>query len=186
MTSPASHFSIDTFMSKLDNKGSLARRNRFTVEIIPPSRLRTNYPAGSIEFLVKTATFPGRSFGTADFRHAGKYRLEVPYEVTEEAVSLTFLGTGDWAARKFWYNWSEHIQSIKSYNMSYYKDFIGTITIKTYKDHEDPKNDPPSHVVKLMEAWPKAISAIELGWENAEEVDFTVDIGYSYWETNAN
>ena len=179
-------FSVDTFMSKLDGKGSLARRNKFFVEITPPGSLQSNYTAGSIEFLVKTATFPGRTFGTANYRHAGKYSLEVPYEVTEDMVTLGFVGTNDLSARKFWYNWLEHIQSIKKYNMTYYKNFIGTVTIKTYKEHSDPSNDPPSHIVKLMEAWPKAMSAIELGWENAEEVDFTVDIGYSYWETNAN
>jgi hypothetical protein len=41
--------------------------------------------------------------------------------------------------------------------------------------------DQPTHKVTLHECWPKTISAIELGWESGELVDFTIDIAYSWW-----
>ena len=69
--------------------------------------------------------------------------------------------------------------------MTYYKKFIGTITISVY-DEEEIDAMTPRHKVKLHECWPKTIGAIELGWESAEVVDFTVDIAYSWWTQDQN
>jgi hypothetical protein len=173
-------FAITDFIAKLDNLGSYAKRNRFTVEIIEPLSLVTDVPPSTIEFLVKAVSFPSRSFGSTTYRRGGKFALEVPYEVTEENVSITFLGTNNWKARKFWYDWHEHIQSNSSYNMQYYKEFIGTVSISVYNE-ESKDASTPTHKVTLHECWPKTISAIELGWESTELVDFTIDINYSWW-----
>ena len=178
---PAGDFAISDFMAKLDGLGSYARRNRLTVEIIPPSSLQTEIPARQIEFLVKAINFPSRTFAGTTYRSTGKFGLEVPYEISEEPVEITFLGTNNWAPRKFWYDWHEHIQSTSSYNMQYYKDFIGTISISVYSEEAKEATGRPTHKVKLHECWPKTISAIELGWESAELVDFTIDIAYSWW-----
>ena len=177
----ASDFAVSEFMSKVDSKGSLARRNRFTVEITPPNSLQSQINVADIEFLIKTVSFPSRSFGTANYRYGVKFGLEVPYEMTEEPVAITFQGTNDWSARKFWYDWLEHIQSINSYNMQYYKNFIGTVKISVY-DETQQNASQPRHKVCLHEAWPKTISAITLGWDNSELVDFEIDIVYSWWE----
>ena len=176
----AADFEIGQFMSKVENLGGIARKNRFTVEITKPISMASTVQPSTIDFLVKTVSFPARSFGSTTYRSGGKFGLEVPYEVSEEPVAISFLGTNDWKARKFWYDWHEHIQSTNSYNMTYYKKFIGTITISVY-DEEEIDAMTPRHKVKLHECWPKTIGAIELGWESAEVVDFTVDIGYSWW-----
>jgi len=176
-----SSFEVSEFLSKIDAKGSLARRNRFSVEITPPDSLVSDVNSADIEFLIKTVSFPSRSFGTSNYRYGGKFGLEVPYEMTEEPVAITFQGTNDWSARKFWYDWLEHIQSINSYNMQYYKSYIGTVKISVYNETQEVATHP-THKVALMEAWPKTISSIDLGWENSELVDFSVDITYSWWE----
>ena len=173
-------FAISDFMSKVDNLGSYAKRNRFTVQIKPPQALVTEVQPADIEFLVKAISFPSKSFGSTTYRSGGKFGLEVPYEVTEEPVGITFLGTNDWSPRTFWYDWFEHIQSTDSYNMQYYKEFVGTVTISVYSE-TSAKADKPTHQVKLHECWPKTLSAIELGWESAELIDFSVDIAYSWW-----
>ena len=176
----ASVFAVSDFMSKLDNKGSYAKRNRFTVEITKPISMASTVQPSTIDFLVKTVSFPARSFGSTSYRRGGKFALEVPYEMTEEPIDITFLGTNDWAARAFWNDWIDHIQSVDSYNMSYYKDFIGTVKISVYNETEMDVGNP-THQVTLHEAWPKTIGAIELGWESAELVDFDVSIAYSWW-----
>jgi hypothetical protein len=183
-TGPGGDFAVSDFMAKLDGLGSYAKRNRFTVQIIPPETLNSEVPASQIEFLVKAISFPGRSFGATTYRSGGKFGLEVPYEVTEEPVSIVFLGTNDWKARKFWYDWHEHIQSNSSYNMQYYSKFIGTITISVYNEEAQVAggtDGQATHKVKLHECWPKTIGAIELGWESGELIDFTIDIAYSWW-----
>ena len=173
-------FAVSDFMSKLDNKGSYAKRNRFTVEITKPISMASTVQPSTIDFLVKTVSFPARSFGSTSYRRGGKFALEVPYEMTEEPIDITFLGTNDWTPRAFWNDWIDHIQSVNSYNMNYYKDFIGTVKISVYNETEMNPGSP-THQVTLHEAWPKTIGAIELGWESAELVDFDVSIAYSWW-----
>ena len=180
----ASVFAVSDFMSKLDNKGSYAKRNKFTVEITKPILMASPVSPSTIEFLVKTVSFPARTFSTATYRSRGKFSLDVPYEMTEEPIDITFLGTNDWTARTFWNDWIDHIQSVDSYNMNYYKDFIGTVKISVYNETEMNPGSP-THQVTLHEAWPKTIGAIELGWESEELVDFDVSIAYSWWTAGA-
>ena len=134
----------------------------------------------SINFLAKTVSFPARGFGTTTYRSGGQFGLEVPYETTMEAVSLTMLNTNNHAPRKFWNSWCEHIQSTDTYNMQYYKKFFGTVKISCF-DEKDQQDATAKYQVTLHEAWPKTISAIELGWESTELVDFEVDVAYSWW-----
>ena len=179
-----STFAVDDFMAKLDNRGSYAKRNRYTVEITPPDTLVSSVSASAIDFLVKTISLPARSFGSTNFRYGGKYSIEVPYEMTEEPVSITFLGSNDWSARTYWNDWIAHIQNTTSYTMQYYSKFIGTIKISCY-DETASTTGAPTHTVTLHEAWPKTIRAVELGWENSELVDFSVDVAYSWWDTTS-
>ena len=120
----ATMFGVSDFMSKIGGKGMYAKRNKFTVEITKPVTMNPGGgPMGieggvhpsTIEFLVKGVSFPGRSFGTATYRSRGKFALDVPYEMVEEPVDITFLGTNDWAARGFWNDWIDHIQNVDDY-----------------------------------------------------------------------
>ena len=179
-------FGISDFMSKVDNLGGIARKNRFSVEITPPTSLKSEVKASAINFLAKSVSFPARSFGTTTYRSGGRFGLEVPYETAMEPVSLTMLNTNNHAPRKFWNSWCEHIQSTDTYNMQYYKKFYGTVKISCFDvDADVPNPSLAKYQVTLHEAWPKGINAIELGWENSEFAEVVVDIAYSWWtETN--
>ena len=173
-------FAVSEFMSKVENLGGVVRKDRFSVEITPPILMITEIPAATINFLAKTISFPGKSLGSTTYRSGGQFGLEVPYETTYEPVSLTMLNTGNHAPRRFWNSWFEHIQSMDSHNMQYYKKFIGTVKISHYNiDQSEAAN--PKYQITLHNAWPKTISAIELGWESTELADFDIDIAYSWW-----
>ena len=176
------------FMSKVDNLGSLARKHKFTIQIIEPSALlnaRSEYGTGGsvsgsvnpskIEFLASAASLPGKSFATTTHRMYG-FGLDVPYEASYEPVQLTFLNTNDYSPRTFFEDWMANIARIKSYNMHYYNDFISTVNISAYDDLNDKKYE-----CKLIESWPKSMSAIEMGWDGQDVQTFTVDIQYSWW-----
>jgi hypothetical protein len=181
-------FSPSEFMSKVDNLGSLARKHKFTIQIIEPSALlnaRSEYGTGGsvsgsvnpskIEFLASAASLPGKSFATTTHRMYG-FGLDVPYEASYEPVQLTFLNTNDYSPRTFFEDWMANIARIKSYNMHYYNDFISTVNISAYDDLNDKKYE-----CKLIESWPKSMSAIEMGWDGQDVQTFTVDIQYSWW-----
>tara|TARA_Y100000310_G_C20626982_1_gene786476 strand:+ start:1127 stop:1690 length:564 start_codon:yes stop_codon:yes gene_type:complete len=179
-------FAVSNFMSKVDNLGGIARKNKFSVEITPPTSLVSEVEASAISFLAKTVSFPAKSFGSTTYRSGGRFGLEVPYETTSEPVSITMLNTNNHAPRKFWNSWFEHIQSMDSRNMQYYKKFIGTVKISCFDEKAGEVNPSlAKYQVTLHDAWPKTISAIELGWENSDLADFDIDIAYSWWtETN--
>ena len=191
----ADDFAITKFMSKVDSLGGLARKNRFTVEITPPSTLASGINAATINFLASGVGMPARTFGSTTYRSGGRFSLDVPYETTFEPVTLTMLNTNNHAPRRFWEDWFNHIQSInndtspkKNYYMQYYKKFIGTILISHFEDTQDDADSSktwPGAAVTLHEAWPKTLGAIELGWENSEFTDFTVEIAFSRWTSNA-
>ena len=191
----ANDFAISQFMSKVDSLGGLARKNRFTVEITPPSTLASGINAATINFLASGVGMPARTFGSTTYRSGGRFSLDVPYETTFEPVTLTMLNTNNHAPRRFWEDWFNHIQSInndaspkKNYYMQYYKKFIGTILISHFEDTQDDADSSktwPGAAVTLHEAWPKTLGAIELGWENSEFTDFTVEIAFSRWTSNA-
>ena len=189
----ADDFAITKFMSKVDSLGGLARKNRFTVEITPPSTLATGVNAATINFLASGVGMPARTFGSTTYRSGGRFSLDVPYETTFEPVTLTMLNTNNHAPRRFWEDWFNHIQSInndtspkKNYYMQYYKKFIGTILISHFNDiHGEADSRNSMYGVTLHEAWPKTLGAIELGWENSEFTDFTVEIAFSRWTSNA-
>ena len=186
-------FAPSKFMSKVDNLGGIARKDKFTVEITPPLTLNSSVQAATINFLAKGITFPSRSFGGTTYRSGGRFGLTVPYETTQEPVSLTMLNTDDHSPRIFWTDWFEHIQSVdpnvrprnKNYNMQYYKNFIGTIKISYYNNTFKEVGLGTDYKVTLHDAWPSTLSAIELGWENSDLSEFQIDITYSRWTAEA-
>ena len=175
-------FGISKFMSKLENLGGIAKKNKFTVQVTPPTSLVSEIPASKIDFLAKAVTFPARTLGTTTYRSGGRFALNVPYETTYEGMALTLVNTNDHAPRIFWTDWLEHIQGMNSYNMQYYKKFIGQVKIMNFSEEQNLQ-EPPSanYEVTLHEAYPKGIGAIELGWENSDLQDFEIDIQYSWW-----
>ena len=183
-------FSISKFITRADNLGSLARKHKFTVEIIMPKALSTglqkvaqtkaqavsgSVKAETVEFLASAASLPGKSFSTTTHRMYG-FGLEVPYEAKYEPVQLTFLNTNNYAPRTFFEDWMANIARIKSYNMHYYNDFISTVKIHAFDDHNHRR-----YSCELVESYPSNMSSIELGWDGVEVQTFTVDIQYSWW-----
>ena len=178
-------FSVNKFMSKADNLGGLARKHKFTVEIIKPKALWAQPQKGSkvpgsvnvdtIEFLASGASLPGKSFAQTTHRMYG-FGLQVPYEASYEPVSITFLNTNDYSPRTFFEDWMANIARIGCYNMHYYDDFKSTVKIHAYDDNNERR-----YSCELVESYPKSMSSVEMGWDGVEVQTFTVDIQYSWW-----
>ena len=178
-------FGISKFMSQVENLGGIAKKNRFTVQVTKPQSMVSEIQASKIDFRAKAVSFPARTLGTTTYRSGGRFALNVPYETTYEAMSLTLVNTNDHAPRIFWTDWLEHIQSMDSYNMQYYKKFIGSIKISHYAENQlFAEESFSSYQITLHDAWPKGIGAIEYSWEGTEFSGFDVDILYSRWTKN--
>ena len=60
-------FGISKFMSKVENLGGIAKKNRFTVQVTPPRSLVSEIQASKIDFLAKAVSFPARTLGTTTY-----------------------------------------------------------------------------------------------------------------------
>ena len=181
----ARDFSISNFMARVDALGGPAKKHKFSVHVKQPDTLVSSVTADSIDFLAKSVSFPAKALATTDYRYGGKFSLTVPYEVTYEPVSIGFMNTADQSPRIFWNDWFNHIQDMSNYNMAYYTNYVGTVTLNQYLDEAEEINpEYPSYQVTLHEAYPKGMSAIEVGWENADLQDFEIDMQYSWWEAS--
>ena len=175
-------FSIDNFMSRVDNLGGPAKRNKFSVEVTPPRTMQKKELADSVNFLAKSVAFPAKTLALTEYRYGGQFSLSVPYETTLEPVAITMMNTNNHAPRIFWNQWFNHIQNMTTYNMEYYENFVGEVALHMYLDDEEEINPKKSsYHVTLHEAFPKGMSAIDVGWENTEFQDFDIDIQYSWW-----
>ena len=175
-------FSIDEFMARVDNLGGPAKRNKFSVEVHPPKSMVKRQLADSIEFLAMNVSLPAKTLAMTEYRYGGQFSLSVPYEITLEPVTIKVMNTGNHTPRIFWNQWFNHIQNFDTYNMQYYEKFVGTVALHMYLDDQEDINPArSSYHVTLHEAFPKGMSAIEVGWENTEFQDFDIDIQYSWW-----
>ena len=176
------NFSIDEFMARVDNLGGPVKSNKFSVEVTKPRSMLSSVTADTINFLAMNVSLPGKTLATTEYRYGGQFSLSVPYEITLEPVTIKVMNTGNHTPRIFWNDWFNHIHNFTTYNMEYYEKFVGTVVISHYRDDEESINPSrAAYQVTLHEAWPKGMSAIEVGWENAEFQDFDIDIQYSWW-----
>jgi len=174
-------FSPDTFMSQVGAMGGLARRWKYHVEIVPPSSMPTKDLASDIEFLAESVLLPRKGFSTTEHRIYGINKT-MPYETTYEPILMTMLNTNDWKPRKFWDGWLEYIQSPKTYDMQYYKNYTGTVRIYSFNDTtENPTPQDADYSIELEECWPESISAYAMGWANADLANFEISLRFKQW-----
>ena len=179
-------FSPTEFMSNVETMGGLSRRWKYSVQITPPSKLRSRVPNGKIDFLAMTILMPGRTMATTEQRMYGINKT-VPYETGYDPVLITMMNPNDFSTRIFWNEWLQHIQKPASKNIAYYKDMVGTIKISHYGD-EATDMDPSKaqYSVTLHEAWPERMGPFALGWENTDVGNFEISIRYKEWTDSAS
>ena len=169
------------FVNKADNLGGLARNNKFSVTITPPTKLMTAARPEQWEFLCKGADLPAVAMNTTEDRIYGIEVLK-PYGVTYEPITLSFYNTNDFSPKIFWEDWLDYIQPAYSRNMNYYDDFTGDIKLYHYSDYcEDPSPGNENYFCHLRETWPLSLQESEMEMEGDEIAFFDVQIQYKYW-----
>ena len=172
-------FSTSEFMNKVEEMGGLSRRNRYSMQIIPPKTF--SVPTGKIDFLAISCLLPSKQFATTENRMYG-FSKNIPYDVTYEPILVTMLNPNDWSTRKFWDEWIDYIQDPSSFNMRYYKSMTGQIEISVYDEETTELNpDKAKYTAVLQEAWPERISAYALGYENSDHGNFEISLRYKQW-----
>ena len=193
--------SIDTMKSTINRRGGLARGNRYAVYISHPSKsinsLLGYNPATLLSNLIsgdgvnvanfindprdmflfcESVAIPGKRITTTEATH-NHNMTKKPYSMMTDEVSMSFMLTADYYIKKYFDMWQEMIidSSGDHYKAYYKRDYSSDITIQQLSASNDVV---PGYTVKLENAYPIQMSAIELG--NGSDGVMQVDITWEY------
>ena len=192
---------VDTIKSSINSRGGIARGNRFAVYISHPSKGMNSLlkfdPASLLSNLIsnqgvnigdfindprdmflfcQSVAIPGKRITTTEATH-NHNMTKKPYSMMTDEVSMSFMLTADYYIKKYFDMWQEMIidSSGDHYKAYYKRDYSSDITIQQLSASNDVV---PGYTVKLENAYPIQMSAIELG--NGSDGVMQVDITWEY------
>jgi hypothetical protein len=174
---------LNEFVSKIKNDG-LARTNRYVVGIFAP----VNSPIMNLGergwmrdalLMCDQVQIPGTNFNTADTRTFGEIR-KAPYERLYEDINMSFYVDTSMTVKLMFDNWMTYIQNPGSRNFNYYDDYTADIVIEV----QDLKNQS-RYGIKLFEAYPKSIGAIQMDYAGKDVMKMSVNFAYKYYAIGA-
>jgi hypothetical protein len=190
---------IDQFKATIGKRGGIASSNRFAVTITPPSQpllnldfeaaaaaaISGNFNLGTlvndprdINILCQSATLPGRAIATGDYDPYGTFTVKIPHNLIDQDVDFTFTLTNDYYVKKFFYDWQRSIINKQTDLLSYDAEYRTDVTIQQL----DKKNTPV-YAIKLIDAFPVGVNAIELSNNETDSVlTVTVTMTYTTFE----
>lgn len=172
--------------STINRRGGVARGNRFGVYVTHPSKsmnsllgfnpatLLSNLISGDgvnigdfiqdprdMFLLCQSCTMPGKRIMTTEATH-NHHNTKKPYSAATDEVTMTFLLTNDYYIKKYFDMWQEMIIDTSSshYKAFYKKDYCTDVTIQQLSASNDVV---PGYTIKLENAYPIQVGAIELG-----------------------
>tara|TARA_Y100001963_G_scaffold152572_1_gene237676 strand:+ start:4999 stop:5706 length:708 start_codon:yes stop_codon:yes gene_type:complete len=185
---------LNDVLSMFRSNEGYAHPNRYEVVISGPSgggqsfaniaNLKKGSTRGSntrnISLRCESVSLPGRNLATStDANIYGPTREVVEGVTYAEDITMVFQSSSDLKERVFFESWQEQAFNDKSWNVQYYNDYVGTVDIYLL-DRESNRR----YGLRLMEAFPKTVNAIELSYGSTNEIVKTsVGMAFRYWES---
>jgi hypothetical protein len=165
---------LSTFISSFADE--LAKPSRFDVSITLPSVLGSIVDSFTLSLRCENANLPGRTLETSDLRIYGPSE-KMPNRSSYEDITMTFIVTNTMVEKKVFNSWMDYINPTNTWNFEYKSNYVSDIVITQY----DLSNNDV-HSVKLIEAYPIAITQMDLDWANQDYHKLSVTFTYRYWE----
>jgi hypothetical protein len=156
--------------------------NRYFARISRGASMNNNVETDKIMSLrCESAELPGKSHATNNQLIYGPIR-KIPYNSAFIDTTLTFMCSSDSMAEKRYFDeWQDEIQDPDSFDVAYYDDLIGTLSVKILNE-----KDVEIYSVDMIEAYPINVSSINVGWgQNNEYMKFSVTFSYRKWKRHA-
>jgi hypothetical protein len=168
---------IDNLKSTIGKHGGLARSNRFDILMIPPAEAFDDIEdARDINILCETCSLPGRQIQTFEHTYF-RQQIKVAESFINEDVSFTFNLTSDYFIKDIFDRWTNLIIDRNSYKKNY--DSVYKRDVGIYQNDVKNKN---VYGIKLINAFPISVQAIELDSSAGEIQKVTVDFTYEDFE----
>ena len=128
----------------------------------------------------ESVNLPGRNLNSAtDSNIYGPTREIVNGVTYAEDITMTFQAGSGLEERVFFEEWQALAFDERSWNVSYYNDYISTVDVYVL-DRQDNRR----FGLKLHEAFPKTIAGTDLSQSaNNELVKISVTFSFRYWTT---
>ena len=176
---------INEFLSLFLNKDGFSKSARYEVVIGLPKaatstagELLNTETARKVSYHAETIAFPGRNLEIKEDLSTYGPTREIVSGSSYEDLSATFYVATDHREKKFFSEWQNSAHSNEDFNARYYYDYVGSVDIYQL-DEEDRRRLG----IRLMEAFPKTIGAIDMGYANANQINkMSVSFSYRYWE----
>ena len=185
---------LNAFLQHNASRDGYAKANRYEVVILLPSgvtngdfqgageaAMSTNVisnlhgeTARRISFRCDSISIPGRNLRTQMNGNIYGPPHEIVQGQTFAPVEATFYCGSDLAERYFFEDWQKITYNPTTYNINYYKEYIGSVEI--YQLNEQ---DERTYGCKLEEVFPKTVAAIAYGHGSSNTIN-KVTVSFSY------
>ena len=181
--------SIDSIKSTINRRGGGARGNRYAVYVSHPSKgmnsllkfdpatMLSNMISGDglnigdfisdprdLFLLCNSCSIPGKRISTTEADH-NHHLTKKPYSAATDEVSMSFTLTNDYYIKKYFDLWQEMIidTSHNHYKTAYKRDYSKDVIIQQLSTSN---HMIPGYSVKLLNAYPIQVGAVELNNES--------------------
>ena len=201
--------SIGRFISEINKGEGVARSNRFLVRMFPPRDVTTADEVGidyagfdkdsilnsddmkrNIELMCTSAVLPHRDVLTENFVTYGPGR-KMPYAYGYGSnIECMFMGDKFLRQRAFFETWQGKMHSLKSHNLEYYDNYIGTMEIYQLGHYRETDTESPddnyriTYGVRLHEVYPETIGEIQYQSvvDDMIPMDIPITFAFRTWE----
>ena len=201
--------SIGRFITQVNVGEGVARSNRFLVRLFPPRDVTTADEVGAdfagfdrdsilnsddmkrnIELMCTSAKLPHRDVLTENYVTYGPGR-KMPYAYGYGSeMECLFMGDKFLRQRAFFETWQGKMHSLKTHNLQYYDNYIGTMEIYQLGQYREADNEHPNdnyrmtYGVRLHEVYPETIGEIQYQsvTDDMIPMDIPVKFAFRTWE----
>lgn len=167
-------FNINAFKS-LISAADFARPSLFQVFLSTPPGVAPLIPFSP--FLVRSASLPATTIGQVAVPYGGR-TIKISGERSYGDWSTTVMNDEGFVIRNAVESWIEIMNQRISNFRAFPNEYKCDLTVTQYS-----KKGPPLKVVKIVGAFPVAISEISLDWSNADAIEeYSITWSYDYWE----
>jgi hypothetical protein len=169
---------LKEFVAAVKSEG-LMRNNRFSVFFSIPSGIEQSFDLRKVMLYCDSVALPSVTVETAQARTFGEFR-EMPYNRLFDNITMSFYVDNSMQVKLLFDQWVNSIQDPTTRTFNYYKTYTTDLNIDVFDVAEGQR-----YQVVLYEAYPKAISAIQMDYANKDVMKLSVSMNYKYWLSSA-
>jgi len=168
---------IDKLKSLVSRRDGFARTNRFGILMVPPPEaFGDTDEIRDLNILCDATSLPGRQMQTFETNYT-RQQVKVVQSFINEDVSFTFNLTNDMFIKRLFDRWTNMIIDRSTFKKSYDSKYKRDIAI-----YQNDINNEKVYGVKLINAFPVSVQALELNSSEGEIQKLTVEFTYEDFE----